>query len=204
MSEAEVAVEESPKVAVKPMSEKIREYKEANPKATSRQIAVAVGATPHYVQSRLAIEARRARDVKKKKRGRPLKTKWAPPTGTVVLDGEWVQVLTPEQKKTEDAFEAAIKQVQETEEHPLYPVFVRAISQAMYGKGERHGGAKTSFLDQPWTHYAKLHGRGFLTGQAAKKLEEAVSTREGTAFEDELLGAMVYIGMAILHNRGGK
>jgi hypothetical protein len=74
----------------------------------------------------------------------------------------------------------------------------------MYGKGERHGGATTPFMDQPWAHYAKLHGRGFLTGQAAKKLEEAASTREGTAFEDEMLGAMVYIGMAVLNSRSGK
>ena len=88
--------------------------------------------------------------------------------------------------------------------HPLYPVFVAAINQAMYGKGERHGGAKTPFFEQPWAHYAKLHGRGFLTGQAAKKLEEAASTKTGEAFEQEMLGAMVYIGMAILSHRGVK
>jgi hypothetical protein len=87
--------------------------------------------------------------------------------------------------------------------HPLYPVFVAAIEQAMYGKGERHGGAVTPFLEQPWRHYAKLHGRGFLTGQAAKKLEEAVSGRTGEAFEAEVLGAMVYAGMAVLRERSG-
>lgn len=51
-------------------------------------------------------------------------------------------------------------------------------------------------------HYAHMHGRGFLTGQAAKKLEEAASTRSGVAFEQEVLGAIVYLGMAILHERG--
>lgn len=86
--------------------------------------------------------------------------------------------------------------------HPLFPVVVAAIEQAMYGKGERHGGAVTPFTEQPWAHYAKLHGRGFLTGQAAKKLEEAASTREGNAFESEVLGAIVYCGMAILKERG--
>jgi hypothetical protein len=86
--------------------------------------------------------------------------------------------------------------------HPLFPIFVKAIEQAMYGKGERHGGARTPFLEQPWAHYMKLHGRGFATGQAAKKLEEAASTREGSAFESEVLGAMVYIGMSVLHERG--
>lgn len=87
-------------------------------------------------------------------------------------------------------------------EHPLFPIFVAAIEQAMYGKGERHGGARTPFLEQPWVHYVKMHGRGFATGQAAKKLEEAASTREGKAFETEVLGAMVYAGMSLLKERG--
>lgn len=87
-------------------------------------------------------------------------------------------------------------------DHPLFPVFVAAIEQAMYGKGERHGGARTAFLDQPWVHYVTMHGRGFATGQAAKKLEEAASTREGKAFEQEVLGAIVYSGMAILKEQG--
>ncbi len=85
--------------------------------------------------------------------------------------------------------------------HPLYPVLLSAIEQAMFGKSERHGGNLTPFLDQPWNHYATMHGRGFLTGQAAKKLEEAAATRFGHAFETEMLGAIVYCGMAILHER---
>lgn len=89
-------------------------------------------------------------------------------------------------------------------DHPLFPVFAAAINQAMYGKGERHGGAVTPFLEQPWNHYAAMHGRGFLTGQAAKKLEEAASTREGLAFEQEVLGAIVYCGMSILHEAQSK
>ena len=86
--------------------------------------------------------------------------------------------------------------------HPLYPILVEAIEQAMYGKGERHGGNVTPFLDQPWVHYVKMHGRGFATGQAAKKLEEAASTRDGKGFDTEMLGAIVYAGMSILKNRG--
>lgn len=77
-----------------------------------------------------------------------------------------------------------------------------AIEQAMYGKGERHGGNVTPFLEQPWVHYAKMHGRGFLTGQATKKLEEASHQREGEAFETEVLGAIVYAGMSVLKERG--
>lgn len=87
------------------------------------------------------------------------------------------------------------------EDHPLYPVMCEVIAQCMFGKGVRHGGAATDFLEQPWRHYAKMHGRGFLTGQAAKKLEEAASTRSGTAFENEVFGAIVYAGMAILMER---
>jgi hypothetical protein len=92
----------------------------------------------------------------------------------------------------------------EIAEHPLFPVLLAAIHQAMYGKGERHGGNATPFLEQPWNHYSKMHGRGFLTGQAAKKLEEAASTREGLAFEQEVLGAIVYCGMAILKEKASK
>ena len=83
--------------------------------------------------------------------------------------------------------------------HPLQQVFDMAILQATKGKGERHGGDTTPFLEQPWTHYAKMHGRGFLTGQAAKKLEEAASKRSGEAFVQEALGAIVYIAMAVLN-----
>lgn len=90
----------------------------------------------------------------------------------------------------------------EVMDHPLFPVLVAAIEQAMYGKGERHGGNVTPFLEQPWVHYAKMHGRGFLTGQATKKLEEASNQREGEAFETEVLGAIVYAGMSVLKERG--
>lgn len=102
--------------------------------------------------------------------------------------------------ETADAIKATLDPA--VVDHPLFPIFVAAIEQAMYGKGERHGGARTPFLEQPWAHYVKLHGRGFATGQAAKKLEEAASTREGAAFESEVFGAMVYIGMAVLTDRG--
>jgi len=91
---------------------------------------------------------------------------------------------------------------QEVQDHPLFPVFIAAIEQAMYGKGERHGGNVTPFVDQPWSHYAKMHGRGFLTGQAAKKLEEAAATRSADPFVSECLGSIVYTGMAILKEQG--
>lgn len=87
--------------------------------------------------------------------------------------------------------------------HPLEEVFASVIEQVTKGKGVRHGGDATPFLDQPWVHYAKMHGRGFLTGQAAKKLEEAASVLNGDAFEKEVLGAIVYAAMAVLWERQG-
>lgn len=87
-------------------------------------------------------------------------------------------------------------------EHPLYDHLMAAIEQAMFGKGERHGGATVPFMDQPIFHYAKMHGRGFLTGQAAKKLEEAASTRTGEAFRQEVLGAIVYAAAALIYEEG--
>jgi hypothetical protein len=106
--------------------------------------------------------------------------------------------------KTETQVKPIEKITLKYETHPLYPVFMDAIKQVVVGKGIRHGGDSVQFLEQPWAHYAKLHGKGFLTGQAAKKLEEAASTKVGDAYEQELLGAAVYVAMAVLHNRGGK
>jgi len=175
-----------------PVAEMIRDYKVTHPNATAKEIADALKLNLDYVHSRLYLEKKKQEAVKKKqeavkkKRGRPKgATKLKAPAGSIV-------------------FVPAASTDTAVQQHPLHEVFIKAIKQAMYGKGERHGGAATPFMDQPWAHYAKLHGRGFLTGQAAKKLEEAASTREGTAFEDEMLGAMVYIGMAVLNSRSGK
>lgn len=83
--------------------------------------------------------------------------------------------------------------------HPLYSVFLSAIDQAAFGKGTRHGGCSIPFLEQDWFKLAKTHGRGFLTGQAAKKLNEAVARDlHGEEFEREVYGALVYIGMALI------
>lgn len=85
--------------------------------------------------------------------------------------------------------------------HPLYPIFVAAIKQATIGKGERHGGRSVQFMKQAWLNKAKTHGRGFLTGQASKKLDEAAETREGESFEAEMLGAINYAAMSIIFER---
>lgn len=84
-------------------------------------------------------------------------------------------------------------------EHPLAEAFMMVIEQVSKGKGmERHGGEGVEFYEQPWKRLADTHGIGFLTGQAAKKLEEA-QRMEGSAWSKEMLGAMAYMGMAILY-----
>lgn len=82
----------------------------------------------------------------------------------------------------------------------LREVFDLAVAQAETGKGQRHDNGE-GFHNQPWMHYAKMHGRGFLTGQAVKKLEEAASRYSSDRFEQEVLGAIVYAAMSIIIER---
>ena len=116
-------------------------------------------------------------------------------------DSEAAKAETANEEMEDDELNFRIEEVRK---HPLFDVLLLAVEQAMFGKGGRHGGNKTPFLKQPWVHYSNMHGRGFLTGQATKKLEEAASTREGEAFITEVLGAIVYSGMSIIKERGIK
>jgi hypothetical protein len=87
--------------------------------------------------------------------------------------------------------------------HPLAIAFGDALKQAVEGKGEQRHGAGRSYLDQPWVELARDHGAGFLTGQAAKKIKEAVSNKtewSAAQYRAELLGAMNYLGMAVVFN----
>lgn len=83
--------------------------------------------------------------------------------------------------------------------HPLYEAFDDAIKQATKGKGERHGGDKTPFMEQRWHNIAKSTGVGGLMFQMIKKAEEACEKDDQEAFERELLGALVYGGAAYLY-----
>ena len=154
---------------------KLRSYISAHPKAKPQEIAAATGVDIKYVYN-----YRHANKLTRKYKAKAQPKKVAPPADTRMPD------------------------VGDSEEpkyfHPLFPVFAAALHQVTDGKGTRHGGDEIPFMEQPWVHYAKLHGRGFLTGQAAKKLEEAASTREGESYEHELLGAIVYTAMAVLHS----
>ena len=94
----------------------------------------------------------------------------------------------------------------ESKHHPLYEIYEDAVAQACVGKGnERHGMGK-SFYDQKWVKLADIHGVGFLSGQAQKKLEEAFDAyRQGNCdmvwFEKELMGSLNYVAMSLLYLR---
>lgn len=77
-------------------------------------------------------------------------------------------------------------------------VLKAAVLQATKGKGQRHGGDKTPFLEQPWVRLYGTHGLGFLLGQADKKYHEACGKENKEDAEREFLGAIVYLGMALL------
>ena len=100
----------------------------------------------------------------------------------------------------------AVTGKQESKHHPLYEIYEDAVAQACVGKGnERHGMGK-SFYDQKWVKLADIHGVGFLSGQAQKKLEEAFDAyRQGNCdmvwFEKELMGSLNYVAMSLLYLR---
>lgn len=85
--------------------------------------------------------------------------------------------------------------------HPMYPIFMDAIEQATGGKGQRHGGARTPFLEQRWHRISQSTGFRSLVYQMCKKAEEACDKDEYEAFERELLGALVYGAMSLIHVR---
>lgn len=85
----------------------------------------------------------------------------------------------------------------------LAGVFAAVMQQVTAGKGaERHGKGE-DFLAQPWKKIADDFGEGFLLGQAAKKMREAThaSGWEHERWEREMLGALAYIGFAIVNRR---
>ena len=81
-------------------------------------------------------------------------------------------------------------------------IFDEALDQINQGKGnERHGNG-LEFIQQPWVSITDTHGIGFLTGQAQKKIMEAVKNKEDTNYlwyKREILGAINYLAMALLY-----
>jgi len=83
------------------------------------------------------------------------------------------------------------------DEDPLRYVLNAAYAQAITGKGkERHGDDKP-FMEQVSMSITKAIGLAYPLGQAWKKADESQRMAKDAAVR-ELLGAIVYLSMAII------
>jgi len=82
---------------------------------------------------------------------------------------------------------------------PLARVLDEALAQSQTGKGRERHSTGQPFLEQPIAAITRTFGTGFALGQAAKKMEES-QRLEPVAARRELLGAIVYLAMAVLHS----
>lgn len=122
------------------------------------------------------------------------------------IDAEFARGMarttSPTLEVSEGVVQCIASAVKRIKAEAFYPdagtVIDTAILQATKGKGQRHGGDKTPFLEQPWVRLYKTHGLGFLLGQADKKYHEACGKENKEDAEREFLGAIVYLGMALL------
>lgn len=84
---------------------------------------------------------------------------------------------------------------------PLAMILQEALDQSQRGKGkERHANDRT-FTRQPLMEIGRMVGLGYPTGQASKKIQEAVgmfNRGEADRAVNELLGAIIYSAAAIL------
>lgn len=85
----------------------------------------------------------------------------------------------------------------------LESVFADVMKQVTAGKGAERHGHDRDFLKQPWHWIADGFGEGFLLGQAVKKMHEATHSSgwEHERWEREMLGAIAYIGFAVVNRR---
>jgi hypothetical protein len=82
----------------------------------------------------------------------------------------------------------------------LAEILNRAWAQAMHGKGDIRHGHGRPFEKQDWKRITDDFGLGFPLGQAEKKMFEAYMWARLSHPEksvEELLGAIVYLAMAI-------
>lgn len=81
--------------------------------------------------------------------------------------------------------------------YSLAAVMQRAFDQASAGKGKERHANDLPFDQQPMQTIAAAHGVGFLTGQAAKKSQEALGLPHDAKIR-ELLGAINYLAGAVI------
>lgn len=80
----------------------------------------------------------------------------------------------------------------------LDDVLARAFQQASQGKGKERHANDLPFHEQPMQQIANQVGRGFLLGQAIKKLVESQGLPPEKAVAEQL-GAICYIAGSIIH-----
>lgn len=71
--------------------------------------------------------------------------------------------------------------------------------QVFEGKGKERHGRDLEFQNQPWRLIADHVGPEFLEGQAVKKILELKNLPDFPAFSREILGAIVYLIMSLMH-----
>lgn len=121
----------------------------------------------------------------------------------VTLRGRVRNVAQPEHSEEPPVAVGDTEKIDPLESHnyaPLRAILDAAYEQSAAGKGvERHGNG-LPWLEQPILTVTRHHGLGFATGQAEKKIREAVgmvNRGDKAAAERELLGAIVYVAGAI-------
>lgn len=92
-------------------------------------------------------------------------------------------------------------------------VLEKVRNQVFSGKGEQRHGHGTLLEDQPWVKITEHVGRGFLLGQALKKVYELRSfetndpkftdEQRHEAWVREAIGAIVYLTFAIMNKEAG-
>lgn len=85
-----------------------------------------------------------------------------------------------------------------TEEH-FNDILKRIYSIVFEGKGKERHGQELSFENQPWRFIADHIGSQFMDGQAIKKIIELKNMNSLPAYEREILGAISYLIMSLMH-----
>jgi hypothetical protein len=88
---------------------------------------------------------------------------------------------------------------------PLAEILQKALDQAQTGKGAKCHANGKPFLEQPIMEEGRNSGPGFLSGQARKKILEALNCPDDDRAITDLLGAINYVAaMVILRQEGVK
>uniref|UniRef100_A0A6M3LYU7 Uncharacterized protein n=1 Tax=viral metagenome TaxID=1070528 RepID=A0A6M3LYU7_9ZZZZ len=89
------------------------------------------------------------------------------------------------------------------EKDPLKAVLNMAYAQAMLGKGKERHADKKPFVEQISMSITKAIGLAYPLGQAWKKVDESQRMAKEAAVR-ELLGAIVYVAMGVIHLLDGE